>query len=85
MQNPRTSPSGRKVTRGERREKTPLIVATTFCLQHPGVAHATHSDQNTNNECDIIAIDIWHSTHEYVGTSDHVAHSQTQGTRTPIG
>ena len=52
FQNPMTTPSGRKGTRSEEgrreREKTPLIVATMICLQHPRAAHAPQSDQNYN-------------------------------------
>ena len=46
FENPRTTPSGKKVTGGERkREKTQLIEATTLCLQHPRAAHTTCSNQ----------------------------------------
>ena len=43
FQNPRTTPSGRKVTGSERKDKTgkmASIVSTTFQLQRPRAAHA---------------------------------------------
>ena len=47
FQSPMTTPSGRKVTGGEkeRERKTPLIEATTFCLQRPRAAHALCSNK----------------------------------------
>ena len=49
FQKPGTTPSGIKVTGGEEREKRtklPLLGSTTFCLQYPRAAHATHWDQH---------------------------------------
>ena len=46
-QNPRTTPSGRKVTQEREEEnKMLLILATTFYLQCPSAAHTLLSQQN---------------------------------------
>ena len=46
VQNRTITPTWRKVTRAERREKTLLIVDTsTFCLQRPRAAHVHSSDK----------------------------------------
>ena len=39
------NPRKKREKESERREKTPSIVATTFCLQRPRAAHAISSDQ----------------------------------------
>jgi hypothetical protein len=43
----RTTPSGRKIFGSEtrEREKTLLIEAARFCMQHPRAAHALHPDE----------------------------------------